>query len=319
MHIPDGFLDPKTIVATSAFSILGITRALRNVRRRLHARMIPLMGLTAAFVFVAQILNFPVAGGTSGHLIGAVLVTVLLGPSAGILIMTVVLVVQCLLFADGGVLALGANVFNMAVIAPVAGFYTYRAMCYLIPKDYGKLIAIAMASWVSTVLAAVCCTGELAWSGAVPWPIGFPAMTGIHMVIGVGEALITTLICAAIYSARPELLHPEKSFDNEKHRTLATADFFVYGFIVTIGLALFVTPFASSWPDGLERVAAVFGFSSKALPPLVPSPIAQYKLPGVGSLSAATALAGIIGLVAVFLLSFFLARFLLPKSSNDVS
>ncbi len=315
MHIPDGFLDTKTVIGTSTLSLLALSRAFRNITKQLPPRTIPLMGLAAAFIFVAQMLNFPVAGGTSGHLIGAVLVSVLLGPSAGILVMTVVLVVQCFIFADGGVFALGANIFNMAIVGSVGGYYIYRMIHRIIPNGYGKLMAVAFASWVSTVIASICCTGELAWSGTVHWSMGFPAMTGIHMLIGAGEGMITMLIIAAIYKTRPDLL--SSPITSEKTSTKPITDMLVYGAVVIFGLVLFVSPFASSWPDGLERVASTFGFESKALAqPVLSSPIADYHVPGIGSLSLATVLAGLIGAVIVFLLSFVLARLLLRKPKN---
>ncbi len=273
------------------------------------------MGLAAAFIFVAQMLNFPVVGGTSGHLIGAVLVSVLLGPSAGMLIMMVVLVVQCFIFADGGVVALGANIFNMAIVAPVGGYYTYRLIHRMIPNIYGMFMGVAFASWFSIVLASIFCTGELAWSGTVHWSMGFPAMTGIHMLIGVGEGIITTLIVAAIYQTRPDLL--ASSIPIEPTRAKPITDIIIYGAVVTLGLVIFVSPFASPWPDGLERVASTFGFESRALSnPLISSPIADYQVPGIGSLSMATALAGVVGAIVVFLFSFVLARVLLRKPKN---
>jgi cobalt/nickel transport system permease protein len=316
MHIPDGFLDTRTIVATSAFSFAAVARALRSAQRHMPPRMIPLMGLSAAFIFVAQMLNCPVAGGTSGHLIGAVLVSVLLGPGAGILVMTIVLVVQCLIFADGGVLALGANIFNMAVVASVTGYFTYRFLSSFIPGMFGRLVGVAFGSWASTVLASLCCTGEIAWSGTVSWSLGFPAMTGIHMLIGIGEGLITTLMVSAIAATRPDLL-----INDARPRGAAAprplADFLVYGVLITVGLVLFVTPFASAWPDGLEKVAATFGFESRALPDaIIRSPIAGYSVPGIGSLSTATAVAGILGAAAVFALSFLLAKLLSARSAD---
>jgi len=316
MHIPDGFLDAKTIVAASAFSAAGVARALRNLTRELTAPNVPLMGLAAAFIFVAQMLNFPVVGGTSGHLLGAVLVSVLLGPSAGIVVMAVVLVVQCLLFADGGVLALGANIFNMGIVAAVGGYSIYRALSRVIPGDYGKLVGVAFASWASTVLASVCCTGELAWSGTVGWSAGFPAMTGIHMLIGAGEAVITMLVFAAVYRMRPGILEEGRP-QPAGPRARPLADVLIYGSIVTAGLVLFVSPFASGWPDGLEKVAGALGFASRSLAnPLVASPLADYRVPGIGSLPAATAVAGLAGAAVVFLLSFVLARTLLARSRH---
>src|ERR1043166_4981334 len=126
MHIPDGFLDAKTAVTAAAFSVTGVGVALRHVRLHLSQRRIPMLGLAAAFVFAAQMLNFPVAGGTSGHLVGGVFTAILLGPSAAILVMTCVLIVQCLMFADGGLMALGANVFNMAIVNVCGGYFVFR-------------------------------------------------------------------------------------------------------------------------------------------------------------------------------------------------
>src|SRR5437763_9509310 len=126
MHIPDGFLDAKTALCAAAVSSLGVGVALRRARLHLPPRRVPLMGLAAAFVFAAQMLNFPVAGGTSGHLVGGVLTAVLLGPSAAVLVMTCVLIVQCLMFADGGLMALGANVFNMAIVSVCGGYAVFR-------------------------------------------------------------------------------------------------------------------------------------------------------------------------------------------------
>jgi cobalt/nickel transport system permease protein len=319
MHIPDGFLDTKTIIATSLFSLVGIGRALKVLKTQMSPRKVPLMGLAAAFIFVAQMINFPVIAGTSGHLLGAVLVAVLLGPSEGILVMSVVLIVQCFLFADGGVLALGANIFNMGIIAPMAGYSLYRLVSGRIKADYGKYAAVAFAAWSSTVLASVCCVGELAWSGTARWSIGFPAVTGIHMLIGIGEALITTFVLASIYKARPDL-RPFKDISGDKRETRPLTGVLIYGSLMLLGFVLFVLPFASRWPDGLEKVAATLGFDTKALArPMVPSPIPEYRVPGIGSLPLATALAGVIGAILVFVVSLVLAKILFRKSRDEPS
>jgi len=284
----------------------------------MSSRKVPLMGLAAAFLFVAQMINFPVVGGTSGHLLGAVLVAVLLGPSEAILVMSVVLIAQAFLFADGGVLALGANIFNMGIAAVLGGYFFYRVVAAAVRTDYGTLVGAAFAAWASTVLASICCAGELAWSGTVGWSVGFPAMTGIHMLIGVGEALITALILTAVYKARPALMSAKDGGAAESSAK-SFAGLLIYGGLVTLGMVLFVLPFASKWPDGLEKVAAAVGFDAKAVrAPLVPSPLAEYRIPGVGSLPAATALAGIIGAVLVFTVSFVLAKALHGKSRRTV-
>ena len=319
MHIPDGFLDTKTVIAASALSVAGLGRALWVLRTRMSSRKVPLMGLAAAFLFVAQMINFPVVGGTSGHLLGAVLVAVLLGPNEAILVMSVVLIVQAFLFADGGVLALGANVLNMGIVAVLGGYLFYRVVAAMVRTDYGKLVGSAFGAWASVVLASTFCAGELAWSGTAAWSVGFPAMAGIHMLIGIGEALITALVLTAVYKARPSLMSA-KDGTVVGSSSKPFAGLLIYGGLITLGLVLFVLPFASRWPDGLEKVAAAVGFHAKAIKAqLVSSPLAEYRVPGVGSLSAATALAGIIGAVLVFTVSFVLARALHRKSNEDSS
>ena len=313
MHIPDGFLDVKTAVATAACSATGLGVALRQLKTGLSSRRVPLMGLAAAFVFAAQMLNFPVAGGTSGHLLGAVLIAVLLGPGAAIVVMSAVLIVQCFLFADGGVLSLGANIFNMGVVAPLSGYGVYKALRVVLKGNRGQLVSVGIAAWCSTVFASVFCTGELAWSGIVAWNVGFPAMANVHILIGVGEALITTLVIAAIGHTRPDLLE-ENAAERPNGGYIPPL---VYGSLICIGLVIFVSPFASRWPDGLEKVAASLGFDQKAvMQPLTPAPLAEYQVPGLGSPSVATMLAGVVGIVIVSVLSFVLARLLVPRSEH---
>jgi cobalt/nickel transport system permease protein len=219
--------------------------------------------------------------------------------------MTSVLVVQCFLFADGGVLALGANIFNMAVMGVLVGNAIYRIVLRILGNERGRIAAVAVASWGSVMAAALCCAGELAWSRTVPWSAAFPAMAGIHALIGVGEAIIACLVIAAIRKIRPELLAANSG--QLPARTVTTV--IVYGIVIALGLVLFVSPFASVWPDGLETVAAKFGFDRLALAqPLVPSFILDYKFPGLDSATVATIAAGIAGVVVVLLLVFYLSR-----------
>ena len=183
--------------------------AARQVNRTLPRNKIPLMGLGAAFVFAAQMLNFPVAGGTSGHLLGGVLAAVLLGPGAAAIVIACVLTVQALLFSDGGVLALGANIFNMSFIGAVVGYAIYRSARKFLPGLRGRITAVFFAAWLSTVLASVTCAGELSLSGTLPPGVVFPAMVGVHALIGIGEGLITSLVILAIARTRPDLLEPK--------------------------------------------------------------------------------------------------------------
>ncbi|MFI5379449.1 MAG: energy-coupling factor ABC transporter permease [Tepidisphaerales bacterium] len=416
MHIPDGFLDAKTAIATGAMALAGLGVALRQARLSLPPRRVPLLGLSAAFVFAAQMLNFPVAGGTSGHLIGAVLTAALLGPSAAVIVLSAVLIVQCFMFADGGITALGANVFNMAVIGGVAGWAVYFAVSRLASGLFGRVLAATFAAWCSTVLAAIACAGELAVSHTVAWRAAFPAMAGVHVLIGVGEGVITALVLAAIGKARPDLLGltefpkprgfqviaptpaalgnvgptpssaipgatraagdvvaptpaalgkvgptPSSAFPADTQaaddgvgptftpapatatalasaagaptgRSSAQADAGVgptatparpvhregvvslvaFGLLISLGLALFVAPFACSWPDGLDKTARALGFEQHATQPLLPAPAPDYKAPWIGSGTMAISVAGAAGTLLVFGLAWALARILVP-------
>jgi cobalt/nickel transport system permease protein len=312
MHIPDGFLDAKTIAVTTALSATGVGLALRHVRRCFPPHRIPLIGLTAAFVFVAQTLNFPVIGGTSGHLIGGALAAILVGPSAAVLVMTAVLVVQCLMFADGGVTALGANMFNMALVVPLVGYVVFRLMRGTKNGDLRRILAAtAFAAWISTVIASLVCAGQLALSGTALPAMVFPAMAGIHTVIGVGEALISTLVLFSVARVRPDLLYT----NGLTEARVRSRDLLGYGLLIATGLAVFVAPFASSWPDGLESVATRLGFDERAAQPILNSLFHGYAFPGVRSVVAATALAAAAGLAAAYLFAHLLATVLTAKNT----
>ena len=313
MHIPDGFLDAKTAIATAALSVTGLGTALRHARQHLQSREIPLVGLTAAFIFVAQMLNFPVAGGTSGHLLGATLAMVLLGPSVAIIVMSSVLIIQAAIFADGGLLALGANIFNMAIVAPVTGYVIYKFMRRFLRDTRGLLISASVASWCTAVIASVFCAGELAWSGTAAWNIVFPAMVGIHAVIGVGEGLITMLTLSAIVKTRPELLNDTFIRTNGIDNKPAL----IYGAVMMIGLLLLIAPFASPLPDGLDHVAQSIGFETKKIENQgFSTPLKNYRFFGIESPILSPIAAGITGAGVVFVISFFLARVLIPKKSK---
>jgi cobalt/nickel transport system permease protein len=207
MHIPDGFLNTGTSLAAWAASAGGLGYALHRVNKTLGERQVPLMGVTAAFIFAAQMLNFTVIGGTSGHLLGGALAAILLGPWAGMLVLSSVLAVQALLFQDGGLLALGANLFNMAVIGVLVGWATYTILNRLLGnRTWAVFVSGFLAGWLSVVLAALMAAAELALSGTLAWQIVVPAMGGIHALIGIGEGLITVGVLAFLRVARPDLL-----------------------------------------------------------------------------------------------------------------
>ena len=207
MHIPDGFVSAGTAAATWLASAGSVGYAVRRVNRELNERQIPLMGVTAAFVFAAQMMNFTVAGGTSGHLLGGALVAILLGPWAGMLVLTSVLAVQALLFQDGGLLALGANVFNMAVVGVLIGWVVYTTLRRLLgARTWATMVSGFAAAWLSVFIASLVAASELAISGTSPWLVALPAMGLVHALIGIGEGLITVGVLAFLRVARPDLL-----------------------------------------------------------------------------------------------------------------
>ena len=207
MHIPDGFVSTGTAAATWLASAGSVGYAVRRVSRELDERQIPLMGVTAAFIFAAQMMNFTVAGGTSGHLLGGALAAILLGPWAGMLVLTSVLAVQALLFQDGGLLALGANVFNMAVVGVLVAWVVYTALRRLLgDRTWSMMVSGFAAAWLSVVVASLVAAAELAVSGTSPWVVALPAMGLVHMLIGAGEGLITVGVLAFLQAARPDLL-----------------------------------------------------------------------------------------------------------------
>lgn len=206
MHIPDGFLSPPVFISFWAAAVCGLSYALKKVKETLKERMIPLMAVMAAFIFAGQMLNFPVMAGTSGHLCGGVLAAILLGPYAGAIVLTCVLIVQCLIFQDGGVTALGANIFNMAFLGSSGGYLVYSLARKLLGRKR-MMAALALAAWFSVVAAASACALELAMSGTMAFKAVLLAMAGVHAVIGIGEAIITCLVAGFILKLRPDLFY----------------------------------------------------------------------------------------------------------------
>ncbi len=213
MHIPDGFLNVATVATTCAVSAGGVGNAVRMANKKLGEKQVPLMGVLAAFIFAAQMLNFPVAGGTSGHVIGAALAAILLGPWAGVLVMSCVLIAQCLIFQDGGLLALGANILNMGIIASFGGYYIYRLVTALMGSGSGRrgmLVGAFLGAWGSVLLSAIACAIELAVSGASPVAVVLPAMAGVHTLIGIGEGLVTGAVLSLVLATRADLLRLQR-------------------------------------------------------------------------------------------------------------
>ncbi|MGQ9552559.1 MAG: energy-coupling factor ABC transporter permease [Anaerolineae bacterium] len=207
MHIPDGFLSAPVVTSTWVLSAGSIGYAARRARRELGEMQVPLMGVLGAFIFAAQMLNFRVAGGTSGHFLGAALATIVLGPWAASLVITSVLIVQALLFQDGGILALAANVLNMAIIGVFIAHLTNKGLQALLGNGRGAGLVVAfVVGWLSVVGAALACATELALSGAVDAGVVFTAMGSVHALIGIGEGLITAAVLAFLLGVRPDLV-----------------------------------------------------------------------------------------------------------------
>jgi len=293
MHIPDGFLSTLVSVVLWVISAIAVVYALRRVGEDLGERQVPLMGVLAACIFAGQMLNFSVTGGTSGHLVGAAIATILLGPWAALLVMTSVVGVQALVFQDGGLLALGANIFNMGVIGVTVSYFTYQTIQKLARGSrWGVFAGGFAAGWLSIFIAALACALQLALSGTSPANVAIPAMGGIHALIGIGEGLITVGALAFLYATRRDLLRAGVA--------QPVGGRWVWGAGMVIALVLAViSPLASAHPDGLEWVAEQKGFLDIARGPLYEI-IPDYVLPGISNEALATILAGIIGALLVF-------------------
>ncbi|OGO37354.1 MAG: cobalamin biosynthesis protein CbiM [Chloroflexi bacterium RBG_16_57_11] len=293
MHIPDGFLSAVVSIVLWLLSILVIAYSLKRVNQDLGERQVPLMGVVAAAIFAGQMLNFTVVGGTSGHLMGAALATILLGPWAAMLVMTTVVSVQALIFQDGGLLVLGANIFNMGVIGVAVSYFVYLSIQRLAGgKSWGIFTGGFLAAWASIFVASLAVALELAFSGTSPANLAIPAMAGIHALIGIGEGLVTAGALAMIYATRPDLLRADRQ------KQAGGAALWVVGLIIALALAI-ASPLASAYPDGLVRIAKQRGFLEAAQGPVYQI-IPGYILPGISNEALATILAGIIGTLIVF-------------------
>ncbi len=206
LHAPDGILDAPIWIGMWVITLIVLAVAVRRTNETMDERSVPLMGVTAAFIFAAQMFNFQVIGGTSGHLLGGVFAAVLLGPWAATLVMACVIAVQALIFQDGGLLVMGANIFNMGIVGTLGGYYVYRILARAFGgESRGRIPAAGIAAWLSVMAGAACMAVQLALSGTTPIEIALPAMLGVHAFIGIGEALITMGALAFIQVARPDL------------------------------------------------------------------------------------------------------------------
>jgi cobalt/nickel transport system permease protein len=301
MHVPDGFLSvPVSAVGWLLFCIL-LGYALRQTRKQLGERQIPLMGILAAFVFAAQMLNFPVAGGTSGHLLGGTLVAIFLGPWAMVIVMTCVIGVQAIIFQDGGLLALGFNVVNMGIISGLVGYSVYTWTTGLMRRTpVSQLLGAGIGAWLGVVIASAATALELGASATSPLNIALPAMVGVHILIGIGEALITVAAVAFVRQTRPDLIDQSTKVESRGSRWIAV------GFVIALIVA-FASPLADSNPDGLERVAEDHGFLDAAQAPTY-TILPDYTVPFIESEIFTTIAAGIIGVIIVGGIGFGIAK-----------
>ncbi len=206
MHVPDGLIGPVTAILTWIVAVIIVGYALRRAQAELDDRSIPIVGLTAAFIFAAQMVTVPVAGGTSAHLLGGAMAGIMLGPWVGTLVVSVVYMVQAIAFADGGITALGANVLAMGVLAAVGGYYLFRTLTAVLPRSrWAYLGSVAVTSWVTIVAAAALVSVFIVFGGPLP-PATFPVMIGVHALVGVLEAVISVSVVAAVLATRPDLL-----------------------------------------------------------------------------------------------------------------
>ncbi len=209
MHIPDGFLSLPIVLLTWAATVILVTLALNKVQKNYKEQTVALMGVCGAFIFATQMINFPIPGGTSGHLLGGTLAGVLLGPWAASLVMSVVFIVQAVLFQDGGISVLGANIFNMGLIGTFFGYYLYKTIRQLLGYNSWKGVSVgtAVAAWTSVVIASLVAAFQLGLSGTVPLTVAIAAMVSWHIFIGIGESIITVIAVSYIWRSRPDLIY----------------------------------------------------------------------------------------------------------------
>lgn len=306
LHIPDGFL---TIIVSLIFwliTIILVGLAVNKTNQSLGEKQIPIMGVMAAFIFAAQMLNFPIAGGTSGHFLGGTLAAIVLGPWPGILVMTAVVGVQALLFQDGGLLVMGANIFNMGILTVVVGFGLYRLV--VSQKRSLRLAFAGIGAWIATMSAALFTALQLWLSGTSRLEIVVPALLGVHALIGLGEALITMASLTYIEQTRPDLLGIKHSKES------GGRGWIISGILVSL-IAVTLSPMASGNPDGLERVAEDLGFLNQGLESqfrIFP----DYTIPIFGDTPLSSVLAGIVGAVVIAGLIILVGRNLRRKGEK---
>jgi cobalt/nickel transport system permease protein len=259
MHVPDGFMNVTMSAATGVISFGTLWAYIRSAKDLVADKFIALTGMMSALIFVLQMINFPIAAGTSGHLLGGALAVIVLGPRLGLICLSVVVIIQSLLFADGGLSALGVNVLNMAIVTSATSWFIVKYWIKFIGKNKTSIVSVSvLAGILSVVFSSIAFTIQYAIGGTISIPVGtvLLAMVTTHFIIGFGEGVITALIITLLIRVRPDLIYAYERSDE------ITTKVSFYGlFIILILLLSLVTPFASSSPDGLESVAEEFGFT----------------------------------------------------------
>ncbi len=306
MHAPDGFLNAGTAVATGAISVGTVSLALRQLRQTINEKQVPLAGIAAAFVFAAQMFNFPVAAGTTGHLLGGALAAILLGPHMGAIAVTVVVVVQAIVFADGGLTALGYNVLNMAIVPAYGGYGAFRLFRRLLPATgSGVMAATGLAGLVSVAMSAMAFSIEWLFGATAPVSFAqvFTGMVGVHFLIGVGEAVISAMAIGAVLASRPDIVAGAADLDIARiggERRIPLRTFIIGALAVALFLGAVVSQFAIDGPDGLESVAGETGLAKVAQDHALDTSIfSDYATAGLDNESLSLAIAGIAGVMIV--------------------
>jgi cobalt/nickel transport system permease protein len=289
LHIPDGFLSIVISLICWGVTVITLGLAISKTNKSLGERQVPLMGVMAAFIFAAQMINFPVAGGTSGHLLGGALAAIVLGPWAAMLAMTAVVAVQALLIQDGGLIVMGANILNMGLATAAIGYGLYRSVA---GRSKGvKLATAGFAAWISVIAGALLTSLQLWLSGTSELAAVIPAMLGVHALIGLGEAFITVGALTFLFQTRPDLL------DEKSDSIKGGSGWVVPGVLISLAVVL-LSPLASADPDGLERVATDLGFIDAGQPAPY-SIISDYTIPFLGETPLSTIVAGVVGMLVV--------------------
>ncbi|MEU1277429.1 energy-coupling factor ABC transporter permease [Streptomyces sp. NPDC005805] len=329
MHVPDGFIDAPVSVAAGVVAAGAVAVSLRGARRELGGeragpiggeRTAPLAGLVAAFVFAVQMLNFPVAAGTSGHLLGGALAAILVGPYTGVLCVSVVLLMQGVLFADGGLTALGVNIVLMGIVTVLVAWGVFRGLTALLPRTRRSVVVASfVAALLSVPASAAAFVLLYALGGVTEVPLGsvLAAMVGVHVLIGIGEALITALTVSAVLAVRPDLVYGARGLaaplklrvggelvdapaaEPAPAPARSPRRVWIGGLVASLVLAGFVSFYASANPDGLERVASDKGFDKSVEEHhTADSPLADYGVADITNARLSGGLAGVIGVGA---------------------